>query len=133
MGLVVDSSLAACWCLPDEVSATAKSALRSGPKDGYLVPALFWFEFRNVLIINERRGRLTPGQSESALQLISRLIIVEDRTPNEPRVLHLARHHRLTVYDAAYLELAQRHGVPLATLDTQLAIAAARESVIVIE
>ena len=69
--------------------------------------------------MNERRRRIT--ESGTALRI--------DRSPDENAVLRLARAHRLSVYDAAYLELAQREGLPLATLDADLQRAAAGEGV----
>ena len=92
------------------------------------VPSLWWFEVRNVLIVAERRGRLHESDTALFLRSLSRLPIAVDRAPEEAVVLTLARRHGLTVYDASYLELAQRHGVALATLDAALAEAAQRES-----
>jgi predicted nucleic acid-binding protein len=88
------------------------------------VPALWWFEVRNILIVNERRGRLAHADTAAFLRGLSRLGIVTDRAPEETAVLTLARKHRLTVYDASYLELAQRETLPLATLDKGLLAAA---------
>ena len=79
--------------------------------------------------LNERRGRLSELLTERFLRVLSHLPISSDDTPDERRVMALARRHRLTVYDAAYLELAQREGVPLATLDGALAAAARAEGV----
>lgn len=102
----------------------AELALERMQTDEALVPSLWWFEVRNILVVNERRKRITEGESASFLRDLSRLRIVLDRTPQEAEVLRLARSHRLSVYDAAYLELALRHHVPLATLDSDLARAA---------
>jgi predicted nucleic acid-binding protein len=88
------------------------------------VPTLWWFEVRNTLIVNERRGRLTEADTHALLHGLSRLGLVVDHAPDEALVLALARRHRLTVYDAAYLELAQRRHLPLATLDKALLTAA---------
>jgi predicted nucleic acid-binding protein len=93
---------------------------------------LWWFELRNALIVNERRGQIKELQTTRFLREISRLPIRLDRTPDETGVLTLARRHRLTVYDAAYLELALREALPLATLDAQLALAARSETVALI-
>jgi predicted nucleic acid-binding protein len=81
---------------------------------------------RNTLIINERRGRLAEADTAAFLRGLSRLGVTVDRLPEEAGVMTLARKHRLTVYDASYLELAQRETLPLATLDADL-IRAARE------
>ena len=87
-------------------------------------PVLWWFEVRNALLMNERRGRLEPSQTAEILARLARLPIVLDHEPIGDAVLALARAHRLTFYDAAYLELAYRRDAPLATLDRQLAAAA---------
>jgi predicted nucleic acid-binding protein len=97
-----------------------------------LAPALWWFELRNGLVVNERRGRITEQKSAEFLADLSGLGITIDRSPNEGRLMSLARRHRLTVYDAAYLELALREGLPLATLDALLAEAARQEGVAVL-
>jgi predicted nucleic acid-binding protein len=88
------------------------------------VPALWWFEVRNILVINERRKRLTESDSAAFLTKLGRLRFTIDRSPGEADVLMLARRHRLSVYDASYLELALRDGISLATLDNQLVSAA---------
>jgi predicted nucleic acid-binding protein len=94
-----------------------------------VVPCLWWFEVRNTLVVNERRRRIVESDTAAFLLSLSRLRIRIDRTPDEGAVLRLARTHRLSVYDAAYLELAQREGLPLATLDADLKKAAAGEAV----
>ena len=101
-------------------------------RESALAPSLWWFEMRNALIQGERRGRFTETRSARFLRFISRLAITLDRAPDEGRVLALARRHRLTVYDAAYLELAVREALPLATLDAELAAAAQAEQVALI-
>jgi predicted nucleic acid-binding protein len=83
---------------------------------------------RNVLVVNERRGRLTEAGTAAFLRALSRLAITIDRNASEAEVLTLARRHRLTVYDACYLELAQREGLSLATLDQDLIRAASLEA-----
>jgi predicted nucleic acid-binding protein len=94
-----------------------------------VVPCLWWFELRNILVVNERRRRIAESDSAAFLLNISRLRIRIDRAPDEGAVLRLARSQRLSVYDAAYLELAQRERVPLATLDEDLKRAATSEGV----
>jgi predicted nucleic acid-binding protein len=91
------------------------------------VPSLWWFEVCNTLIVNERGGRLMEPDVSAFLRGLSRLGVTVDREPDEGRVLMLARRHRLTVYDASYLELANRESLPLATLDADLATAARKE------
>ncbi len=82
-----------------------------------------------MLIVNERRGRLREADTAVFLRNLGRLPIVVDRAPEEAAVLTLARRHGLTVYDASYLELAERYAAPLATLDTTLAQTAQRENI----
>ena len=129
MPFVLDASAAASWAFRDEDHVAANVALARLRADTALVPALWWFELRNILIVNERRQRLTVEQSSLFLRDLARLPIVEDHPPSELEVLRLARLHRLTVYDATYLELALRHGVALSTLDKLLVEAARAEGV----
>lgn len=133
MPFVLDASVAACWAFDDEDHPAAALALERIRDDEARVPALWWFEVRNVLIVNERRGRLVETDTAAFLRWISRFGVTEDRSPEEDRVLTLARRHRLSVYDASYLELAQREALPLATLDAELARAARAEGVAVLE
>jgi predicted nucleic acid-binding protein len=127
MPFVLDASIAACWAFEDEDHPVAALALERIRTDEARVPSLWWFEVRNTLIVNERRGRLTEADVAAFLRGLSRLGVTVDRAPDEAAVLALARRHRLTVYDASYLELTQREGIPLATLDTELANAARAE------
>jgi predicted nucleic acid-binding protein len=124
MPLVVDVSATLGWYFLDEITPTAEAARRNLVLGGAVVPALWWFEVRNTLIVGERRGRLDAIQTSEILAQIEALPISRDREPDSEAVLALARAHRLTVYDAAYLELALRADLPLATLDRQLAAAA---------
>lgn len=132
MPVVVDSSIAACWAMPDEFSATANRTLDILTSDIMLVPTIFWYEIRNVLLVNERRQRISQEHGVLALQKIDEMPRIEDGTHSSDRTMTLARRHALTVYDAAYLELALRHSAALATLDTRLATAARNESIPVI-
>ncbi len=94
-----------------------------------VVPCLWWFEVRNILVVKDRRRRIGESDTAAFLVNLSRLRIRIDRAPEEGAVLRLARTRRLSVYDAAYLELAQREGLPLATLDDNLKGAATSEGV----
>ena len=125
VAFVLDASITACWAFDDEDHPDA-GLVRA---EEAAVPSLWWFEVRNILIVNERRRRITEADTAAFLVNLSRLRIRVDRVPDEERVLRLARAHRLSVYDAAYLELAQREGLPLATLDAELRKAAAGEGV----
>ncbi len=132
MPFVIDASVAASWCFPDENDAQADAAIDRLASDETVVPALWWFEIRNVLVVSERRGRIDPAGTAAFLADLGRLPIRIDRHPDSELVLTLARKHRITAYDAAYLELALRLDAPLATLDRALASAAAAEGVTLI-
>lgn len=129
MPFVLDVSVTACWVFPDENHPQADAAWLCLRDDYALVPSLWWFEIRNVLIMNERRRRVTEADTTTFLHDLEKLRIVRDLAPDHAEILRLARTHELTVYDAAYLELAQRNAVPIATLDDALIRAARAEAV----
>jgi predicted nucleic acid-binding protein len=129
MPMVLDTSVAAAWALSETNHPLIEYSLVYFRKDTAFVPALFWFEIRNTLIVNERRGRITEAGTASFLESISKAVILVDHAPDEAKVLAFARKHQLTVYDAAYLELAARKHIPLATLDGRLEAAARAETV----
>jgi len=132
MAFVLDASVTVCWAFQGEKHADADRAfLRIGTEEA-VVPSLWWFEVRNILVVNERRGRISLSDSTAFLLHLSKLPVRLDHLPDEGSVLRLARTHRLSVYDAAYLELAQRENLALATLDADLRKAAARERVVLI-
>jgi predicted nucleic acid-binding protein len=131
MAFVIDASVVIAWAFKEQ-HAIAEHALARIQAEAAIVPALWWYELRNVLVLGERRGRLTELETARFLRDISRLAITIDSSPDEIQVLTLARRHRLTVYDAAYLDLAQREALPLATLDEELSAAARAEQVALI-
>ena len=133
MPFVLDASIAACWAFDDEDHPVAALAMERIRADEAMAPSLWWFEVRNTLIVNERRGRLSEADTAIFLRELSRLGVVIDRTPQETAILTFARQHRLTVYDASYLELAQREAIPLATLDNDLRKAAAALGIALID
>lgn len=133
MTLVIDSSVAVSWMLRDEDSQLARKALADVVQSGMIVPGIFWYEFRNTLIVNERRGRLRIEESEQALSVLAALDPAIFHDHSEIDLLRLSRKHNLSVYDAAYVELALRNGVGLATLDADMAKAAMREGISVIQ
>jgi len=131
-GLVVDCSVAVAWCFEDEASAAVDAILERVRDEGALVPALWHLELGNVLVQAERRGRLTAADTTTHLELIATLPILTDgETPERAlrEVLTLARAEGLTTYDAAYLELAMRKGLPLASKDRALVAAADRAGI----
>ncbi|WP_428489193.1 type II toxin-antitoxin system VapC family toxin [Rhodopila sp.] len=133
MLFVLDASVAAVWGLEDEDDTIADLAWARMGSGGAVTPAIWWFEVRNVLLINERRGRISERDGAIFLRALERMNVEVDHAPAGDSVLSLARRHRLTVYDSAYLELALRRDLPLATLDKQLAAAAKREAVHLID
>ena len=94
-----------------------------------LTPSLFFFEVRNALAVGARRGRATPQGSADFLRRLAGLPIRFAPLPDDDALMTLARNRKLTVYDAAYLELAKREALPLATLDRDLERAAVAEGV----
>jgi predicted nucleic acid-binding protein len=129
MAFVLDASITACWAFQDEDHPDAGLAFHRMRAEEAVVPCLWWFEVRNILVVNERRRRIAESDTAAFLLNLSRLRVRLDRLPEPDAVLRLARTHRLSVYDAAYLELAQRESLPLATLDADLRRAAAGEGV----
>jgi predicted nucleic acid-binding protein len=121
---VLDASIAACWCYHDEEDIRADIAYELLAADQAIVPLHWWFELRNILLIGERRKRLREQDTAQFLARIVRLPIDFAPLPSGTDVFHLAREHGLSFYDAAYLELARRENMSLATLDDQLARAA---------
>ena len=96
------------------------------------MPAIWPSEVVNALLTAERRRRLAVAQTTQFLKRLDGFAISAEAAPPSQsfeRVLPLSRQHRLTVYEAAYLELALRHGIPLATLDAALKKAAAAAGV----
>jgi len=132
MPFVVDASVAACWLLPDKNDHRADAAFARFPTDTALAPSLWWLEMYNIFLSSERRGRLNPSTTAQFLSLLNEMPIQIDRHTNETELMTLARRHKLTAYDAAYLELALRQHLPLATLDIALMRAAKAEGVKVI-
>ena len=132
MAIVVDVSIAAAWCFPDEQVAAAERVLEDLPRIGGVVPGLFWYEIRNVLIVHERRARIDPTDSARFLMRLRNLHLLHDEAHDEDSMMALARGHALSAYDAACLETALRRGDTLATLDRALASAATTEGVSVI-
>jgi len=126
--LVLDASVTLAWCFSDESTVYTEAVLdllANGAEA--IAPAIWPFEVANALLVSERRKRVTAAQLTSVLQRISDLpISVEpirvDRAFGP--ILLLARQEQLTEYDAAYIELALREGLPLATLDDRLKRAA---------
>jgi len=126
-GFVLDGSVTMAWYFKDEANDYA-DAVRDGLVSTWaVVPALWPLEVSNTLVMGERRKRSTPAQAATWLGLLRALpITVDDETAGRAwgETLGLARAQSLSAYDAAYLELAMRRGLPLATLDDKLKAAA---------
>jgi len=130
--LVLDGSATLAWCFEDEQSDKTEKLRHEVRARGAIVPRLWRLEVTNVLVNAERRGRMAPATTASLLGLLGEMpIIIDDETDRRAfgDTLHLARAHDLSTYDAAYLELAMRRALPLATLDRELARAAKRTGV----
>jgi len=126
---VLDASVALAWCFEDEATPETRAILERMAREAASVPAIWPIEVANVLALAERRRRIRPAESAEFIGRLECLTIDVDEASASrafTRVLDLAREERLTAYDAAYLELAMRLGVPLATKDDPLGDAARR-------
>ena len=120
---VLDASIAMTWCYEDEEDPYANAALIALETSQAVVPWVWSLEIANCLMVGERRSRLTEAESFRFLSVLESLnIVMDESSPNHlmDDVLSIGRHHALSSYDACYLELALRKGVPLATLDQRL-------------
>ena len=126
---VLDASLTMTLCLREGTPHQRDVALTLLQTDDTAVPDIWTAEVRNVLVFNERRGRISPEQVDGWFSFFESLPIAIDPNPDHQTTLVLARAHRLTFYDALYLELAQRRQATLATLDAALLRAADAEGV----
>jgi predicted nucleic acid-binding protein len=133
MSLVLDSSLALAWIYADETTEAVLNIFeRIMNRDQAWIPALWRWEVANALQMNVRRGRHNAAFRDEALSNLACLPIrVDARAESEAWLgaLVMAERHRLTVYDASYLEIAVRRKIPLATLDRDLRVAAQGEGV----
>jgi predicted nucleic acid-binding protein len=123
MSLVIDASMTVAWLFSDERSEAPQAVLRRVAAEGALVPSLWRLEIANVLRNAVRRKRCDTGYATRCLQRLGRLqIIVDPETDAQAwgRTRQLSTEHDLTVYDAAYLELAVRRRRPLASCDAAL-------------
>jgi predicted nucleic acid-binding protein len=124
---VLDGSVTMVWGFEDEDDDYAAAILDKMPDLQAHVPSLWTLEVANALIVGERRGRATAAETARFLAILGTFpIAVDDETAARAwaDTLHLARAHNLSTYDASYLELAIRRGLPLASLDGKLIAAA---------
>lgn len=128
MPLVVDASIALAWALPDESSAYADAVLAVVEREGLRVPELWAREIANGLAVAYQRKRITPADEVAFLAALSHLRIEVEEAPAALIVIRdatvAAMRYGLTAYDAAYVDLASRERLPLATLDTAMRKAA---------
>lgn len=132
---VIDASVALSWFLQDEQSPQSDRLFALVADEGAIVPSLWRLEVANALQVVVRRNRISRAYRDGTIQRAGRLPIEVDLETDAhawTRTLHLSERHSITVYDAAYLELALRRGVPLATRDQDLAKAAVDTGVAVL-
>lgn len=132
-GFVLDCAVTMAWCVDDEATPYT-NGVRDSLADMRAVLPLIWpLEAANATIVGERRGRLDEARSRRFFVLLAGLPIIPDEETGSRTfsdVVHLARTYQLSAYDAAYLELAIRRGLPLACLDGKLRTAAATAGVV---
>lgn len=124
---VIDNSVVMAWCFADEEDEYADDVLASLESAEAIAPAIWPLEVGNVLFVAERRKRLGKADSVRFLALINDLPISVCQEPPErmtKEILALAREQQLSTYDASYLDLAMKKGVPIATQDASLKKAA---------
>lgn len=132
MALVLDCSVTLAWFLEDERSRFTDELLLAAKRAEYWVPGIWCLEFPNALLVAERKRRIERQRRLEALDQVLRLLIrVADEPIDLKAVSTLAERHRLTTYDAAYVDLALRQGFGVVTLDKTLAAAAAAEGIMV--
>ena len=127
MSLVIDASTTLGWYFEDERTAAGDAILDRVTEEGAVVPSLWRYEVANGLQMAVRRKRIDAAYRDASLAELRLLPVATDRAGGDlawSATLALADRFRLTLYDAAYLEMAQRQGVPLATADRALRAAA---------
>ena len=122
MPFVLDNSVVTGWYLPEQATAYSAAMATRLESDKALVPALWQLELANVLKAACTRGKLDLDTARQILDALATLPIEIDAgpAPGQRQLFELAMRHKLSSYDAAYLELAMRHGLPLATQDLPL-------------
>lgn len=135
MDFVLDASVTVAWCFSDETTPMSLQLLESLKTDRAIVPELWKLEVGNALISAEKRKRISYADIINSLSLLESLTIHTDRETHERgfrEIIAIAHAEKLTTYDAAYLELAMRLGIPLATKNAALLAAAKRTGIEVI-
>ncbi len=129
MRFVLDASIAITWAMRDEDHPLADRAFVELQSDSAIVPGIWWYEIRNILVLNERRNRISQSDSTQFLRDLEQFSIDVDFPHAGTMVVDLSRKHKLSVYDCASLALAIHERLPLATLDEPLKKAALAEGV----
>jgi predicted nucleic acid-binding protein len=132
MTLALDSSVTAAWIYSEEATDPVRKVFDLITVNGAWVPALWRLEVANILEMGVRRGRTDAAFRDATLaDLLLLPIYIDQETDRQAwsATLRLAERYRLTLYDAAYLELAKRRALPLATLDAELRTAAVAENI----
>lgn len=125
MALVLDNSVLVAWFVPEQGDDYTRRIAGRARREDLVVPALWEVEFANVMAVLLRRRALPRHQVAAILVRALRLELQADRHPVSPRTLfEITERYAISAYDAAYLELAGRRGLPLATRDASLADAA---------
>jgi predicted nucleic acid-binding protein len=133
---VIDNSVVLMWCFKVETNQYADAILDSLEVSTAVVPSFCPLELANALLVAERRKRLSKADSARFITLLAELPIMIEQEPPERMlkdILTLAREHQLSSYDASYLDLAMRKGLPIATLDNGLIAAAKLSQVPIVE
>lgn len=136
MAVVLDASVSLAWCFGDESNDHADAMLQRANDQGAVVPAIWTMEVANALLVAERRGRINEAATARMVDLLLSVPVEVEAAGNEHgllAVLPVARTHSLSLYDAAYVELAARRDLPLATLDRRMRQAAEAMGVAIAE
>ncbi len=137
MNFVLDASVAMCWLLGDGTASARNYAMSvleamKAEDSRAVVPVVWNLEVANVIARAEQKGLLVEAQSEAFIEMLAGLDIDIDSDTVATALsdtLQVARRYRLSAYDASYMELSLRSGIPLATLDQDLNKAARRAGI----
>ncbi len=126
---VIDASVTMAWCFSEEATPATIAVLDRLKTEAALVPRHWFLEVANSLAMAEKRGRIAEAESDRFIVLLNAIdlrVDDEGQTRVFSHILPLARSHRLTTYDATYLDLTLRRQLPLASLDKELRTAASQ-------
>ena len=134
--IILDCSVTASWFIPDEFSKSSLNIKDKIREKGAIVPTIWSLEVGNVLLISERRKRITKEQRQKALYILKDLPIKTDELTFKNawfETIELAEKYNLTLYDACYLELVLRYNSILATFDNNLKQAAKLAGIVLLD